>query len=107
MIFEQRSIVAPLLINLSQIDNANFEAEDETLLLPIVKRETLGCFRATILRDCFLVDIDDENVKKILNFKLDDVLNDDEFLSEKALISSKKFNFLEFFQQIPCLIIFD
>jgi hypothetical protein len=38
-----------------------------------------------------LVDLGDENIKKILDYKFDEDLNDDEFISEKAYISSMKF----------------
>jgi hypothetical protein len=60
------------------------------MLLPILKKDIIGCFRATILRDCYLVDLVDENIKKILKYNFDEELTDDEFFSEKAQISSKK-----------------
>ena len=109
----QRSIVAPLLINLSQTEDANFEAEDDSMLLPILKKDIIGCFRATILRDCYLVDLVDENIKKILKYNFDEELNDDEFISEKAQISSNKdhlsnnFSFIDlhfsYFQTLYCI----
>jgi len=83
--------VAPLLINLSQREEANFEMDDDSAISSIVHQENVGCFRAILLRDCYLVDLGDENIKKILDYKFDEDLNDDEFISEKAYISSMKF----------------
>ena len=86
--------MAPLLINLSQTEDANFEAEDDSMLLPILKKDIIGCFRATILRDCYLVDLVDDNINKMLKYNFDKELNDDEFFSEKAQISSNQRNHL-------------
>ncbi len=83
--------MAPLLINLSRREEANFEMDDDSAISSIVQQENVGCFRAILLRDCYLVDLGDKNIKKILDYKFDEDLNDDEFISEKAYISSMKF----------------
>ena len=57
--------------------------------LTLIKRESIGCFKVSSVRDCYLVDLDDDNIKKIIDYKLDQDLNDDSFISEKAQISSR------------------
>ena len=55
----------------------------------MIKRESLGCFKAESVSECYLVDMDDKDIQKILNQKLDSDLEDDDvFISKTAMLSS-------------------
>lgn len=43
------------------------------------------------MHDCFLIDLDDDKIKKVIEVVFDEGNGDDNFLSEIARISSKKY----------------
>ena len=81
--------------------NEKINDKDDQYYFKIYDREQLSCFKVIGVQECFLVDLNDENVVKMLNTGESDDLfqdySDDMWFSHNANILS---NYLIYFQRL-------